>query len=284
MIIDGKLQARKLLSILAEKVATFPTAPGVAVVLVGENSASQLYVNNKIKKAAAIGINSKVITLPQSISQCQLINTVRTLNTDRSVHGFIIQLPLPKHIDTEKVLEAIDPSKDIDGFHPLNVGYLYTGLHKGFTPCTPLGCLHLLKSCIPTLSGKHAVIVGRSNIVGKPLAALLLKNNCTVTICHSFTLNLSKVTKIADIVITAVGRPLFFGAEYFNENAVVIDVGIHKIINGSFVGDVKFSEVVDKVKAITPVPGGVGPMTTTYLLHNTVKAYSNLIELDLKKS
>jgi methylenetetrahydrofolate dehydrogenase (NADP+)/methenyltetrahydrofolate cyclohydrolase len=208
------------------------------------------------------------------ITESCLIENIEKLNQDDKIHGIIVQLPLPAHISVNNISKAIDPTKDVDGFHPLNLGYLLRGENKGFTPCTPLGCIYLLKHYLGTIESQHIVIIGRSNIVGRPLASLLINNNATVTLCHSYTKNLKDITKSANIVVSAIGSPKLLDQSYFQDNVVVIDVGISKIA-GKFVGDVDFNDVVEKASFITPVPGGVGPMTVAYLMHNLYKAALN---------
>lgn len=279
-IIDGKKQSNKILSDLKDRLDQITkkniSPPKLVIILIGSNAASVVYVRNKMSAAQKTGIHAELKTFSEDVSHQELLSEINKLNKNTEVSGIIIQLPIPVHINKNQILQAIDPSKDVDGFHPINVGMLYAGINEGFIPCTARGCLALIQSCILDLSGMHAVIVGRSNIVGRPLAALLLQHDCTVTICHSRTVNLSSITAKADIVISAVGTPEFMTGEYFNENAIVIDVGINRIIdkNGQnkLVGDVHFSSVKDKVKHITPVPGGVGPMTVAYLLVNSFVA------------
>ncbi|MFY9590177.1 tetrahydrofolate dehydrogenase/cyclohydrolase catalytic domain-containing protein [Rickettsia endosymbiont of Halotydeus destructor] len=275
-IIDGKFLASKILAELKLEIEVVKNKTGIspklAIILIGNNPASTIYVQNKIKTATKIAIDTLQLNLPTTINTDELIKKINELNQDTSISGIIVQLPLPSHIDKDSILSAVAPHKDVDGFHPLNVGYLHSGLNIGFIPCTALGCLEVIKHYEKNLIGKNAMIVGRSNIVGKPLAALLLKENCTVTICHSQTQKLSSITSKADIVVAAIGSPLHLTTEYFNSNALVIDVGITRLLNNKIVGDVDFENVKDKVKYITPVPGGIGPMTIAFLLKNTVKA------------
>ena len=248
--------------------------PGLAVIIVGEDPASQVYVRNKVEKALMVGIRSLEFRFPAELSQTELLAKIDELNADQSVHGILVQLPLPKHIDEIAVLERIDPKKDVDGFHSENVGGLSQG-RDVLTPCTPTGCIRLLKDTLGDLSGLHAVVVGRSNIVGKPMAALLLKENCTVTVVHSKSQDLAQLCQLGDIVVAAVGRPRMINASYLKADAVVIDVGINRIQeNGKnrLVGDVDYDDVLPMVSAITPVPGGVGPMTITTLIRQTVEA------------
>jgi methylenetetrahydrofolate dehydrogenase (NADP+)/methenyltetrahydrofolate cyclohydrolase len=278
-IIDGKAFAEDLRGRVADLVPAFVAAagrkPGLTVVLVGEDPASSVYVRSKGKATEAAGMKSDTIVLPADTSEDDLLDLVRTLNADGSVDGILVQLPLPKQINENAVIATIDPNKDVDGFHPVNAGRLATGLH-GFVPCTPLGCLMLLKDRLGDLAGKDAVVIGRSNIVGKPMAQLLLGESCTVTIAHSKTKDLPAVVRRADIVVAAVGRPEMVKADWIKPGAAVIDVGINRIDAGDgktkLVGDVAFDEVSQVAGAITPVPGGVGPMTIAVLLRNTLVA------------
>jgi methylenetetrahydrofolate dehydrogenase (NADP+)/methenyltetrahydrofolate cyclohydrolase len=278
-IIDGKYHAEVMLGKLAEEVAILKAAHGITpklvVVLVGDDPASTVYVRNKVRNAVAIGMLSEVLHFPPSIDQGDLQSAIDSLNQDSSVHGIIAQMPLPDHLSPLNTIAHIDRHKDVDGFHPINVGLLHSGNDPEFAPCTPLGCIHLLKEYGVSLSGKHAVVIGRSQIVGRPVAALLLRENCTVTICHSKTQNLANITKQADIVVSAMGKPRSLGADHFKEGATVLDVGITRMEHGGkafLVGDVDFEGAIDKVGLITPVPGGVGPMTVAYLLENTIRA------------
>lgn len=278
MIIDGKLFAEGLRAKLTEQIAVLKQengiTPGLTVVLVGEDPASQVYVRNKQKFAEECGMNSVTIKKDVETTQDELLKLIQDLNNDASVHGILVQLPLPKHIHEQTVLQSILPEKDVDGFHPVNVGRLSIG-EPSLIPCTPLGSLLLLKDKLGNLSGKKAVIVGRSNIVGKPMLQLLLKENCTVTIAHSRTENLPAVCREADIIVAAVGQPRLIKADWVKEGATVIDVGINRIEeNGKnrLVGDVDYDEVAPKAAFITPVPGGVGPMTIACLLRNTLTA------------
>lgn len=280
VIIDGKKISSEILADLKIKIEDYKKLSNksvkLAIILVGNDSASKIYVHNKIKAAARVGILTHLQEFEDTISQDDLLKEISILNKDPDISGMIVQLPLPEHIDKSKILSAIDPKKDVDGFHPHNVGLLYNPYENGFVPCTARGCLTLIKSCINNLSGKNAVIIGRSNIVGRPIAALLLKEDCTVTICHSKTKNLESFTSKADIVIAAVGVPKLLTKKYFNANALVIDVGINRLESpdgmSKLVGDVDFDEVKNVVQYITPVPGGVGPMTVAYLLVNTFMA------------
>ena len=275
MIIDGKKVAADLRADLKKKVAelksNYNAVPGLTVVLVGEDSPSKIYVKNKEKFAKEVGMNSKVIRYPENVEEKVLLNKIKELNNNDKVSGILVQLPLPKHIDKRKVVETILPSKDVDGFHPMNVGNLSSGYDSNI-PCTPLGCYLLLKKVEKNLNGKHAVVIGRSNLNGKPMTQLLLKENCTVTITHSKTRDLKAECSRADIVIAAVGRPKLVKGDWIKKGAIVIDVGINKTDSG-LVGDVDFDEVSKVAKAITPVPGGVGPMTIACLLNNTVECF-----------
>ena len=271
-IIDGKAFARGLRERVAQQVASFRAgagrAPGLAVVLVGEDPASAVYVRNKHKATIGAGMESFEHKLPAETSQTDLIALVDKLNADPAVDGILVQLPLPGHIDERVVTTRIDPDKDVDGFHPVNAGRLATGLY-GFVPCTPLGCLMLLKDQLGDLAGLDAVVIGRSNIVGKPMAQLLIKESCTVTVAHSKTRDLSSVVKRADIVVAAVGRAEMVKGEWIKPGATVIDVGINRTERG-LVGDVDFAGALSVAGAVTPVPGGVGPMTIAVLLRNTL--------------
>ncbi len=271
-IINGKLIASKKLELISRQIKEHKKAPTLAIILVGDDPASSIYVKNKIKTAQEVGININLINLNSSITQHELLEIIKNCNKDADINGIIVQLPLPKHINNEEILSTIDPKKDVDGFHPINIGMLYSGQEPFFIPCTPLGVLDIIKDNFEKLAGFHAVIIGRSNIVGRPLASLLLKNDLTVTICHSKTKNLSSLTKNADIVISATGQIYSLGKEYFSPNSVVIDVGINRTKEGKIAGDVRFDEISDYVKAITPVPGGVGPLTVANLMANTLKA------------
>lgn len=287
-IISGRDIADEIRAELKDRVAHLKegsgVTPGLATVLVGENPASQMYVGMKNKAAADMGINSRQITLSVDTSEDELLGMVSGLNADPGIHGILVQLPLPDHIDEGKVLEAIHPSKDVDGFHPINVGRLATDSGDFFAPCTPAGVIEMLTRSGHDPSGKHVVVVGRSNIVGRPLAALLLRKaiggNATVTVCHSRTADLGSVTRSAEILIVAMGRPEMITADMVAPGAIVIDVGINRVDDPSrdkgyrVCGDVLFDEVAEVAEAISPVPGGVGPMTITMLLANTVKAAS----------
>lgn len=278
-IIDGKAIAAELRKAVAAEVEALKrekgVTPGLAVVLVGDDPASQVYVRNKARQTVEAGMKSFEHKLPATTSEAQLLKLIDELNRSRDVHGILVQLPLPPQIDTRKVIEAIDPAKDVDGFHPINVGHLSAG-EPALVPCTPAGCIILAKSVQPDLKGLEAVVIGRSNIVGKPVAQLLLREDCTVTIAHSRTRDLPSVVRRADLLIAAVGRPELVRGDWIKPGAIVIDVGINRIEGSEgqprLVGDVAFNEAVEVAGAITPVPGGVGPMTIACLLKNTVGA------------
>ncbi len=280
MIIDGKAIATQIREEVKNKVRelTFRTGKniGLAVVLVGENPASLVYVGQKEKACAEVGITSFKIALPADITQDSLAEKIEELNEDPSVHGILVQLPLPEHLNESAVIEKISPKKDVDGFHPLNIGRLVAG-EETFIPCTPQGIIELIERSGFTIEGQEAVVVGRSNIVGKPVALLLLQRHATVTICHTRTRNLGAVTRRADILVVAAGRPRLVKADMVKEGACVIDVGINRV-EGKLVGDVDFEEVKKKA-SVTPVPGGVGPMTVAMLLKNTVFAFEKSLEV-----
>ena len=272
-LIDGKLISTQIKDELKAEVEALKEkgiVPCLAVIQVGNDPASSVYVNNKKKACAYIGIESLAYELEENISQEELLTIIDELNHNDMVNGILVQLPLPKHIDEESVIKAIAPEKDVDGFHPETVGNMCIG-SKGFLPCTPAGVIQLLKRSNIEIEGKECVVIGRSNIVGKPMALLLLRENGTVTITHSRTKDLKEITKRADILIAAIGKPKFVTAEYVKEGAVVIDVGIHRNADNKLCGDVDFDDVVEKVSAITPVPGGVGPMTIAMLMNNCVE-------------
>jgi methylenetetrahydrofolate dehydrogenase (NADP+)/methenyltetrahydrofolate cyclohydrolase len=275
ILIDGKKEASELRDQLKKKVteikSKYNTVPGLTVILVGEDPPSKIYVKNKEKFAKEIGMNSEVIRYPSDLKEDVLLNKIKELNKDEKVSGILVQLPLPKQIDKRKIIEAIDYEKDVDGFHPINVGNLSSGYDSSI-PCTPLGCSLLLKKVEKNLSGKHAVVIGRSNLNGKPMTQLLLKENCTVTITHSRTKDLKAECLEADIIVAAVGIPELVKGDWVKKDAIVIDVGINKTENG-LVGDVAFDEVSKNAKALTPVPGGVGPMTIACLLKNTIECF-----------
>lgn len=270
-ILDGKRVSQKVKDELKERVQALKesgTNPGLAVVIVGNDSASRVYVNNKKKACEYCGIYSEEYALPEETTEAELLALVEKLNVKDDIHGILVQLPLPKHINEETIINAIRPEKDVDAFHPVNVGKIMIG-DFDFLPCTPAGVMRLLDESGIEIEGKECVVIGRSNIVGKPMSMLLLHRNATVTICHSRTKNLSEVTKKADILVAAVGRANFVTADMVKEGAVVIDVGINRDENGKLCGDVDFEGVKDKTSYITPVPGGVGPMTITMLMYNT---------------
>ncbi len=275
ILIDGKKAAAELREELKQEVAElknkYNEVPGLTVILIGDLTPSQIYVRNKEKSAKEVGLKSDVIKYPNSVEEKVILDKINDLNKDKSVSGILVQLPLPKHIDKQKIIEAIHPSKDVDGFHPMNVGNLSSG-YESSVPCTPLGCYLLIKKIEPNLSGKKAVIVGRSNLNGKPMTQLLLKENCTVTITHSKTKDLKAECLEADILVAAVGIPELIKGDWVKKDAIVIDVGINKKDKG-IVGDVAFNEVSKSAKALTPVPGGVGPMTIACLLKNTVECF-----------
>lgn len=281
-IIDGKAIAKKLRESIARHVEVLiedhKVMPGLAVVLVGDDPASDIYVTNKKKAAESVGIRSFEYRLPKNTSQDELLKLVQQLNADERVHGILVQLPLPKQIDQNTILKTIDPAKDVDGLHVENIGRLMAGM-PGLVPCTPLGCIGLIKSVEKNLTGLHAVVVGRSNLVGKPVAQLLLRENCTVTMAHSRTPQLSHVTRTADILVVAVGQEKLVKADWVKPGAIVIDVGINRLGDGSICGDVDFDDVSKVAGHITPVPGGAGPMTIACLLGNTVIAACRQNEL-----
>src|SRR6478752_160223 len=282
-IIDGKAYAAGLRARIAGAVATLQSSgvvPGLAVILVGEDPASQVYVRNKARQTVEAGMRSFEHRLATSVSEAEVLALVARLNADPTVDGILVQLPLPQQVDTQKVIEAIDPAKDVDGFHPINAGRLMTGV-PGFVSCTPLGCLLLIRSIQPELSGLDAVVIGRSNIVGKPMAQLLVGQNCTVTIAHSRTRNLAELCRRADILVAAVGRPGMVRGDWVKPGAIVIDVGINRVPDFGagegktrLVGDVEYAEAAKVAGAITPVPGGVGPMTIAMLMANTLVSAS----------
>ena len=276
MIISGKEISVKIKDQLKEEVSkikeTYPRLPKLVVILVGDNQASQTYVRNKERGCQYIGIESEILRHDASFSEIELLQEINDLNNDDTVDGILVQLPLPQHINEEKVLDAIVPSKDVDGFHPENVAKLFLGQHS-LVPCTPKGMMVLLEEINYDLAGKEVVIVGRSNIVGKPVALLCLQKNATVTIAHSQTKDLKAVCSRADVLIAAIGKPKFFNHEYVKDGAVVLDVGINRDENNKLCGDVDFDDVKDKVSAITLVPGGIGPMTITMLMKNTIEAF-----------
>ena len=274
-IIDGKKTAADLRSNLKNEVDNlkkkFNRVPGLTVILIGEYAPSKIYVRNKEKSAVEIGLKSEIIKYPDTVDEKTVLEKISELNNDENVSGILVQLPLPKHINNKKIIDAIDPNKDVDGFHPNNVGNLSSG-YESSIPCTPLGCHLLIKKIEPNLNGKKAVVLGRSNLNGKPMTQLLLKENCTVTIAHSKTKNLKEECLKADILVVAVGIPKLVKGDWVKKGSIVIDVGINKTEEG-IVGDVDFDEVLKHAKAITPVPGGVGPMTIACLLKNTIECF-----------
>ena len=274
-IIDGKLVSSELRASIKDQVTEFKSrygiTPGLAVILVGENPASKVYVRNKHKACLDAGITSLQIEMPAETTEEELLQKIKELNSDDTVHGILVQLPLPKHINEERVINAISADKDVDAFHPINVGKIMSGNYD-FLPCTPAGIMSLLDYYKVEIEGKRCVVIGRSNIVGKPMALLLLERNGTVTIAHSRTKNLPEIAAEADILVVAIGKPNFVTEKFVKNGAVVIDVGINRLEDGSLAGDVDFAAVAKKASLITPVPGGVGPMTITTLLRNTLKA------------
>jgi methylenetetrahydrofolate dehydrogenase (NADP+)/methenyltetrahydrofolate cyclohydrolase len=273
-IIDGRAIAAEVRRDLAPRVAALAARgirPGLAVILVGDDPASQVYVRNKVRACAETGIESRPIALPARVDEAELLATIAGLNTDPAVHGILVQLPLPRHLDSHRVLEAIAPHKDVDGFHPMNTGALLAG-RPGFVPCTPAGIMVMLERCAIELSGRRAVVVGRSNIVGKPMALLLLQRDATVTICHSKTRELPALTRQADVLVSAIGRPGAIGAAMVKPGGCVIDVGINRLADGRLAGDVDTAAVKDVAGWITPVPGGVGPMTVAMLIASCLRA------------
>ena len=278
ILIDGKKAAAELREELKKEVqqlkSKYNTVPGLSVILIGELAPSKIYVKNKEKSAIEVGLKSEVIRYPETVDEKTVLNKIKELNNNASVSGILVQLPLPKHINKQKVIETILPSKDVDGFHPMNVGNLSSG-YESSVPCTPLGCYLLIKKIEPNLNGKKAVVVGRSNLNGKPMTQLLLKENCTVTITHSKTKDLKGECLKGDIIIAAVGIPELIKGDWVKKDTIVIDVGINKTEKG-IVGDVAFEEVSKVAKALTPVPGGVGPMTIACLLKNTIECFKRI--------
>ncbi len=275
MIIDGKKEAANLREEIKNEILEIKKKinknPNLTVILIGDFTPSQIYVRNKEKNSIEVGITSNVIKYPKEVKEKEVLDKINELNNDKNISGILVQLPLPEQISKEKIINAIDPKKDVDGFNPINVGNLASG-YKSIVPCTPLGCLLLIKKVEKNLSGKHAVIIGRSNLNGKPMAQLLLKENCTVTVVHSKTNNLQEECLKADILVAAVGVPNLVKKDWVKSSAIVIDVGINKV-GDKIVGDVNFEEIKDNIKAITPVPGGVGPMTIACLLKNTLECF-----------
>ena len=285
MIIDGKKQAEIIRNEIKKEISDLKKksgkTPSLTVILIGDYAPSLIYVKNKEKSAREVGINSEIIRYPKNVSEKDILEKIEELNKNDEISGILVQLPLPSQISKEKIINAINPSKDVDGFNPINVGNLSSG-YDSIVPCTPLGCLLLIKKIESKLAGKHAVIIGRSNLNGKPMAQLLLKENCTVTIVHSKTNDLQNECLKADILVAAVGVPNLIKKDWVKKNAIVIDVGINKV-GEKIVGDVNFDELKDNVKAITPVPGGVGPMTIACLLHNTLIATCRKNGLEVPK-
>ena len=275
MIIDGKKEAANLREEIKNEILEIKKKinknPSLTVILIGDFAPSQIYVRNKEKNSTEVGITSNVIKYPKEVKEKEVLDKINELNNDKNISGILVQLPLPEQISKEKIINAIDPKKDVDGFNPINVGNLASG-YKSIVPCTPLGCLLLIKKVEKNLSGKHAVIIGRSNLNGKPMAQLLLKENCTVTVVHSKTNNLQEECLKADILVAAVGVPNLVKKDWVKSSAIIIDVGINKV-GDKIVGDVNFEEIKDNIKAITPVPGGVGPMTIACLLKNTLECF-----------
>ena len=275
MIIDGKKEAANLREEIKSEILEIKKKinknPSLTVILIGDFAPSQIYVRNKEKISTEVGITSNVIKYPKDVKEKEVLDKINELNNDKNISGILVQLPLPEQISKEKIINAIDPKKDVDGFNPINVGNLASG-YKSIVPCTPLGCLLLIKKVEKNLSGKHAVIIGRSNLNGKPMAQLLLKENCTVTVVHSKTNNLQEECLKADILVAAVGVPNLVEKDWVKSSAIIIDVGINKV-GDKIVGDVNFEEIKDNIKAITPVPGGVGPMTIACLLKNTLECF-----------
>ena len=275
MILDGKKESALLREEIKKEILEIKTrtnkSPGLSVVLIGDFAPSQIYVKNKEKNSKEVGITSEIIKYPKEVGEFEILEKIRELNNNNNVSGILVQLPLPAHISKEKIINAIKPSKDVDGFHPINVGNLSSG-YKAIVPCTPLGCMLLIKKVEKNLTGKHAVIIGRSNLNGKPMAQLLLKEDCTVSIVHSKTKDLKSECQKADILVAAVGVANLVKGDWVKKDSIIIDVGINKVAD-KIVGDVDFEQVKDKVKAITPVPGGVGPMTIACLLKNTLECF-----------
>ena len=278
MIIDGKKYSEEIKNEIKKEIIELKkkknVTPCLVVILIGSFEPSKIYVRNKEKVANEVGIKSKILKYPADAQEHEILNKITELNNDKDVHGILVQLPLPKQINVKNIINSIDPKKDVDGFNPINVGNLASG-YKSIVPCTPLGCMILIKKIETKIDGKHAVIIGRSNLNGKPMSQLLLKENCTVTIVHSKTKDIKTECKKADILVAAAGVPNLVRGSWIKDGSIVIDVGINKI-NGKLVGDVHFNEVKEKVKAITPVPGGVGPMTIACLLKNTLECFKDL--------
>ena len=278
MIIDGKKYSEEIKNEIKKEIIELKKKkneiPCLVVILIGSFEPSKIYVRNKEKVANEVGIKSKILKYPADIKEQEILNKIKELNNDKDVHGILVQLPLPKQINVKNIINSIDPNKDVDGFNPINVGNLASG-YKSIVPCTPLGCMILIKKIEKKIDGKHAVIIGRSNLNGKPMSQLLLKENCTVTIVHSKTKDIKTECKKADILVAAAGVPNLVKGSWIKDGSIVIDVGINKI-NGKLVGDVHFDEAKEKARAITPVPGGVGPMTIACLLKNTLECFKDL--------
>ena len=278
MIIDGKKYSEEIKNEIKKEIIELKKKkneiPCLVVILIGSFEPSKIYVRNKEKVANEVGIKSKILKYPADIKEQEILNKIKELNNDKDVHGILVQLPLPKQINVKNIINSIDPNKDVDGFNPINVGNLASG-YKSIVPCTPLGCMILIKKIEKKIDGKHAVIIGRSNLNGKPMSQLLLKENCTVTIVHSKTRDIKTECKKADILVVAAGVPNLVRGSWIKDGSIVIDVGINKI-NGKLVGDVHFDEAIEKARAITPVPGGVGPMTIACLLKNTLECFKDL--------
>ena len=278
MIIDGKKYSEEIKNEIKKEIIELKKKkneiPCLVVILIGSFEPSKIYVRNKEKVANEVGIKSKILKYPADIKEQEILNKIKELNNDKDVHGILVQLPLPKQINVKNIINSIDPKKDVDGFNPINVGNLASG-YKSIVPCTPLGCMILIKKIEKKIDGKHAVIIGRSNLNGKPMSQLLLKENCTVTIVHSKTKDIKTECKKADILVAAAGVPNLVRGSWIKDGSIVIDVGINKV-NGKLVGDVHFDEAKAKARAITPVPGGVGPMTIACLLKNTLECFKDL--------
>ena len=278
MIIDGKKYSEEIKNEIKKEIIELKKKkneiPCLVVILIGSFEPSKIYVRNKEKVANEVGIKSKILKYPSDIKEQEILNKIKDLNNDKDVHGILVQLPLPKQINVKNIINSIDPKKDVDGFNPINVGNLASG-YKSIVPCTPLGCMILIKKIEKKIDGKHAVIIGRSNLNGKPMSQLLLKENCTVTIVHSKTRDIKTECKKADILVAAAGVPNLVRGSWIKDGSIVIDVGINKV-NGKLVGDVHFDEAKEKARAITPVPGGVGPMTIACLLKNTLECFKDL--------
>jgi methylenetetrahydrofolate dehydrogenase (NADP+)/methenyltetrahydrofolate cyclohydrolase len=271
-ILDGKTLALQIRQQLKQKISSLQSAPCLAVIIVGNNPASEIYVKSKEKACIDVGITPKTYALDENTSQADLLNLINELNNSKEINGILVQLPLPKHLDTTTILQSITPSKDVDGFHPLNSGYLTQNTNQGYIPCTPKGIIRLIKETNLDLTGLNAVVIGRSQIVGLPIAQLLIQQNCTVTITHSKTKNLPEICKNADVLVSAIGKPEFVTKDYIKPNAIIIDVGINRTENG-LKGDVCYQDGLELAQYITPVPGGVGPMTIAMLLENTYEAF-----------